>query len=299
MTSRRGLFWPLVLITLGLIFLLANLGYLGPVSLVALLSLWPLLLILAGIDIAFARRWPVGALAAEVAVIGFGLVLVATQPGLSPSGWLGFAIRDDDGQADVAVPRDGTQSFTLRTNGGAGHFTLSGGSAQLVEAHSDRSDLRLRRSTRSGRAEIRIDQGVSSGPRFGGRPGTNADVKVASDVTTSLDINYGAGECLIDLRDVRVSDARMNVGASSLELTVPKPSGEVPVTVNAGASSVVVIVPDGVEARITMTGALGSMRSDNSRVGVSGSTAETGGYASASNRVTVRITVGVGSVTVR
>jgi hypothetical protein len=48
-----------------------------------------------------------------------------------------------------------------------------------------------------------------------------------------------------------------------------------------------------------MTGALGSMHSDNSRVGVSGSTAETGGYASASNRVTVRITVGVGSITVR
>ena len=55
MSARRGVFWPLLLIALGLIFLLQNFGYISGVSWRAVASLWPLLLVLIGLDIAFAR----------------------------------------------------------------------------------------------------------------------------------------------------------------------------------------------------------------------------------------------------
>ena len=58
MTARRGAFWPLLLIAIGLIFLLSNYGLIAGVSWLAVLNLWPLLLVLIGLDIAFARRWP-------------------------------------------------------------------------------------------------------------------------------------------------------------------------------------------------------------------------------------------------
>ena len=70
--SRRGLFWPLVLIGIGLVALLANYGVITGLSIASILALWPVLLILLGIDIAFARRWPVPTLAAEVAIIVTG-----------------------------------------------------------------------------------------------------------------------------------------------------------------------------------------------------------------------------------
>jgi len=54
-------------------------------------------------------------------------------------------------------------------------------------------------------------------------------------------------------------------------------------------------VPAGVEARITSTGGLNSTHFENPRF--SGS--ETSGYASAKDRVTVRITSGVTSIVVR
>jgi len=297
MTGHRHLFWPLVLITVGLVFLLANLGYLGPVSVFALLSLWPLLLILAGIDIAFSRRWPLGTLAAEVIVIALGLIAVASQPALLSAGWVGFAVRDGEGgQSDVSVPHNGSQGLSLRVNGGAGTFSLAGGSTMLVESHSDRADLRLRRSERTGsRVEIRLDQGVSDGFHFGPRSSGTVDTKVASDVPMSLDLNYGAGQFHIDMRDIRVTDARINTGASSLEVDLPRPSGDVPITVNAGASSVVIVVPDGVEARITTTGAIVSMRGDNARI----SSGETSGYATSRDRVTIRVTAGASTITVR
>jgi hypothetical protein len=53
--ARRGIFWPVVLIAVGAAFLAANFGLLPNVSPLVLLSLWPLLLILAGIDIAIRR----------------------------------------------------------------------------------------------------------------------------------------------------------------------------------------------------------------------------------------------------
>ena len=83
-TRRRGMFWPLVLIAVGVVFLLGNYGLIQPVSFLALLALWPVLLVLLGIDIAFARRWPIETLAAEVAIIGLALLLAASAERLVP-----------------------------------------------------------------------------------------------------------------------------------------------------------------------------------------------------------------------
>src|SRR5438270_340678 len=67
-------------IGIGVLALLANYGLVTGLSALAILALWPVLLILLGIDIAFARRWPVETLAAEVVIIGLALLLAATQP---------------------------------------------------------------------------------------------------------------------------------------------------------------------------------------------------------------------------
>ena len=54
-----------------------------------------------------------------------------------------------------------------------------------------------------------------------------------------------------------------------------------------------------VEAQVTTKGALLTLRSSNARVTASGNSAQTSGYASATARVTVRVTAGVSSVTIR
>ena len=84
MTERRGLFWPLLLITIGLVFLLVNFGFIPGLTVLAVLNLWPRLLIRAGVDIAIGRRWPLAALGIDVAVIALGLALIATHRRSSP-----------------------------------------------------------------------------------------------------------------------------------------------------------------------------------------------------------------------
>ncbi|HEV8230025.1 MAG TPA: DUF5668 domain-containing protein [Candidatus Limnocylindria bacterium] len=300
-TTRRGLFLPLLLITIGIVFLLVNFGYIPGISALSLLSLWPLLLILAGVDIAIGRRWPVAALAIDVGVIALGLALVVTQPAI-PGGAFWFA-STGTGETDVTVERQSAKTLSLDINGGAGRFHVSGGATALVEAHSDSADLHLRQAKfdRSGeQANVRVDQGLDrGGVRFGGSNPASFTLKIASDVKTALEINAGAGEFDVDLHDVSVTSADLNVGAASLTLILPKPSGNVSVTIDAGASSINIEVPDGVEARITTSGALLTMRSTNARLAVSGSTAETSGYAASRDHVTVRVTAGVSSISIR
>lgn len=310
MTTRRGLFWPLLLITIGLVFLLVNFGFIPGVTTLTLLHLWPLLLILAGIDIAIGRRWPLAALGIDVAVIALGLALLATQPTFVSGPFFVFGDGAVGGERDVTVARQNATSLSLAINGGAGRFRVTGGSSVLVEAHSANDDLRLRRADfdKAGEsADVRIDQ---SGNRRVGGTTTDVETRIASNVATDLEVDGGAGEFIIDLTDVMVSRAEVNVGAASLTITLPKPTvtpsaigakptGDVSIEVNAGASSIVIDVPEGVEARVTTSGALLQLRSTNSRLSVSGGSAQTAGYASATARVSVRVTAGASSVTVR
>ena len=300
MNVRRGLFWPLVLITIGLVFLLVNYGLIPGVTALSLLSLWPLLLILGGVDIAIGRRWPLAALGIDVAVIALGLALLSTQPAILGGPFFTFG-GATGGERDVSVERQSATALSLEINGGAGRFRVVGGSPALVEAHSASADLRLRRSDVKGQPtnthpDVRIDQ---LGNRRVGGTTTDVETRIASDIPTELSINGGAGEFFIDLSDVKITSAELNVGAATLTLTLPKPTGTVNIDVNAGASSIVVEVPDGVEARITTTGLVLTLRSSNPRITASGSSAETSGYSAATARVTVHVTAGASSVTIR
>ena len=304
MTARRGVFWPLLLIALGVLFLMGNFGLISGVSWRAILSLWPLLLVLIGLDIAFARRWPLPTLAAEILVIVAGLALAATS---STVGFFGFPTGGGNGVADVSAPRGGATAMSVTVNGGAGHYRVSGGATDLVDAHSANPDLRLRTSGPAARPDLRVDQ-VGPEGLFRNTGQVDIDVHLASDVPTSFTMNSGAGEFDVDLSDVRVTDVRINTGASTLRLVLPKPSGDVAVRIDAGASNLVVTVPDGVDARISTSGGLLTLRSDNVRLGegggtggcvACGSSVQTSGYSSAKDRVTVTMTAGASSITVR
>ena len=296
MRPRRGLVWPLLLIGLGAVLLAANYGLIAPVSAFALFSLWPLLLIIVGIDIAIGRRWPVAALGVDALVIAAAIALVVYAPA---SQLFPFPIRGGDVQtvSSIDVPRSDTKTMALRLSAGAGTYALRGGADSLVHGDSDHDDLLATTSVRAdGRLDVRVDQGPKgSGFRFGPSAASHVTMRVASDVPTSLTVDAGAGEFDIDASGLKVTDARISVGAASLHVVLPQPTGDVPFTISAGASSITVEIPVGVEARITTTGGLISTHVENPRF--SGS--KTSGYALATDRVTVRISAGATSIVIR
>lgn len=301
---RRGYLWPMLLIAVGVFFLLGNLGYLPGLSWRAVASLWPVILILIGIEIIVARREPLLALGLEALVVIAALALVVAQP----TGVLAPVLGGPTPSSSFTVPRGSASTLQLRVDGGAGSYKIQGGSSSLLDARSDNGDISVRDERRGDVADVQVQPaGTGDAFWFGGRPPSNVDIHLASDVPTSLRVSGGAGDFNVDLTNVRIQDARVDTGASRLDLTLPAPSGNVAIRVGAGAATINIVVPDNVEARITTTGGMVSQTVQNPRFGSasgsvlsrSGSSVETPGYAAAKDRIDVTISAGASSITIR
>jgi hypothetical protein len=72
----RSFFWPIMLIGAGVIWLLSNLNIVPTENLWILFRLWPVLIIIAGLDVLFANRLPViGALLGLLVIAGVVYIL--------------------------------------------------------------------------------------------------------------------------------------------------------------------------------------------------------------------------------
>src|SRR5918912_1045919 len=83
---RGGIAGPVVLIFIGTVFLLQNLGYLPPNAWVNLWRLWPLVLVLGGLELLFAGRlpWLIMAILAVAILVAGVLTLGPSTPVAAP-----------------------------------------------------------------------------------------------------------------------------------------------------------------------------------------------------------------------
>ncbi len=218
--------FPLVLITLGIVFLLANAGYMTGLSWRQVAQLWPVLFVLLGVDLLIRPRSMLAAVVAEVAIIGAVLFYLVAAPGLT----------------------FGTNALST------GAFTSQ---------------------------ESVVREGVDGTARAW-------DVAVPSDIPVAMTLNLGAGAFDIDLSNVKLTHLTLNNGASDLRLALPKPSGNVPITISTGASSLDLSIPAGIEYSVRVTGAVNT---------VSG-LQESSAYTSAVDRLTIVISSGASSITI-
>lgn len=222
-------------------------------------------------------------------VVDWGLVwpVLAIAVGL----WVvvGAMRTREQGTSSHSVARHMEERLDLELRLGAGRFRVGGGAGPgalvSVESTSDDIEAGVRRDGRV--ASVRLSRNPSWW--FGGWRGmAEWRVSVATDVPTRLDIAGGAGSFDVDLQDVHATSASVAVGAAEVRLVLPYPTGDVPVRVSAGASAITIEVPPGVEAGVVTSGLLS----------VEGRP-ESPGYATASNRVSVRIDGAAGSVRIR
>ena len=104
----RSFFWPMILIGVGLVWLLGNLGVIPAFEPMWLLRLWPLLLIAIGIDLLFARRSQVVGAILGILVIGVVVAFLIMGPSLNlPES---SAVE----QRSLAVPLEGIRSAAVQ-----------------------------------------------------------------------------------------------------------------------------------------------------------------------------------------
>ena len=203
----------------------------------------------------------------------------------------------------VSVPAEGASSAKITFAHGAGRLLLSGGadSGEVISgtAHGGVS-VNTSHSGDSLSAKLSMNGsdffiGVLPWNWSGGR---GWDLRLNPDMPLELQIESGASEARLNLKDLQVRELNIETGASSTDVTLPANAGMTHVNVESGASSVNIKVPDGVAARIETEAIAVGIDIDNQRFPKSNGVYTSPGYAEAQNKVDIRVSMGAGSIKV-
>ncbi len=336
-----SLFGPIVLIAIGLFFLLNNLGVLpvAQFNWVAAFQLWPLFLILVGVNLIVRQApSPVGGFLSAlvgitaVAIFGYVLLFGEDNPRLARFGLNVPAAEAKTEQ--IVFSAAGLQSAEIALFPRPARVVLFAleDSPNLIEGQvSYYGDLAFNTQVDGGRAQVSLRDRDRSGGliwlnpaswgsfalepwELGLNPGVPLDLKLnigagSSDLNlagltlNSLLVDGGAGSIVLVLADGDYN-TRVDVGAGSTRITLAE-NGRQQVEIDGGAGSLTLLLPPGREARIEVDKGAGSLNLDRTRfTQVQGRSDkegiwETAGYQRADDPLDIKIDIGAGSVTVR
>jgi AcrR family transcriptional regulator len=175
---------------------------------------------------------------------------------------------------------------------------LDVGSAKRLTISADPSLAELYRVGGDGRPpEIRATDGVVNLTQTHGRkPST---LMLNGTIPWDIHIRRGAAQLTADLRGLQLTGFEVAGGSSSLELTVPLPSGTVPIRLTGGTSKVALHRPGEVPIRLRMRGGISHLTFDGKKFGSAHElTVQSPAYDRVADRYDVVLTGGVSKIVV-
>jgi hypothetical protein len=291
----RSFFWPVVLIAIGVIALLADLNVISSDRLYRLADLWPLILIVIGLEL-IARRTLHGS-AVDVATI---LIVLIAAGGAIVYVSLGPAIPGGTHSFDASGQIGSSKTATLQVDVGNLNMTVEGDGSlgsDLYRAHIQYSGIKPTVDLDAASGVLHIEQ--RGGFTFFGNPRFVLDLQINPAVVWSFNINSGAANGTYRLSEIRVGGIELNTGASREDFTLGPPTGKVPITVNGGALTILVHRPVGTEASARVSGGAVNLTADGDHEGGIGSKSwQSDGYDSAQDAYRIEVNAGASTVTV-
>lgn len=292
--GRRGIIGPLLLILLGTALLLDTLG-IWSLDWADVWRLWPLLLVLAGLQIIFSRTtW--GGLVSLLVVVAIIAGVIWLSP---PQG------RARVTENVIAHPARGITSAAVRADLGIGTLRVSAledtDRAFELLARYDRSQMELTQDVQVEGGVARVRLGTTS-RRTGWSPlGRSVEsewlLSLNPDIPTRLDVSTGVSSAHLALERLALTRLTVNAGVGEVRLTLPD-AGRYDVSVDGGVGALRIEVPEELEARLRVNRGLGALEVAP-RFRPDGTYYVTAGYDGAKDRVEIDVDGGVGSITIR
>ena len=238
----RSILWPLILIGVGVLWLMGNLGIISGAGIAAVVQMWPLLLILIGLDLLVGRGLRVVSI-----LIGLtGVVLVVFIALIGPSLGLGQA-------AQVT-----TQTLVAPGPADRAEVRIEGGSAPLrVAALDDSVNVLEATISDTGEIDFRAEDGplarVSLRRRgisyffLGFGPSRDQrlwSVGLSRSVPVELRLDAGSGENRLDLTDIPVRSLRVGGGSGGVWLTLPATEQPMTTHLEVGSGRWAITIPE-------------------------------------------------------
>jgi hypothetical protein len=102
------------------------------------------------------------------------------------------------------------------------------------------------------------------------RSESSAVIELNASILWRVEVRGGTSRLVADLRELRLSALSLDGGASRLEVVLSAPLGNVPVVILGGASNVSIRRPEGVAARLRVSGGVTNLKFDDRRIGAAG-----------------------------
>jgi hypothetical protein len=300
MHRNRGLLFPLVLIAIGVVFLLANTGVLSPEALQRLSDLWPLLLVILGLQIILNHTLPRG----QATLVGLGATVVIViaalaYAALAPS--TPFGTR----QAESSAVLGGLTAATLDLNysGATTDIQAGGLGDSLYQAHVDypgsENPPTISLDHETGTLAIRESPSFSPFHLFGSR--RHVLITLSDRIPWTIKVGGGAANLRLDLRHLQLAKLDVSGGANRVDAQLAVPKGTVLIAISGGASNVTLRAPAGSEWRVAVGGGVSAVTINGSSSGSIGGDfqRQSGGYNSAANRFDIEISGGASHIDFR
>jgi hypothetical protein len=290
----------LLLIAVGVIVLLANTGVLSQGALQRLGDLWPLLLVIFGLQLVLNHSLPrqqatLAGLAATAVIAAAAIVYAA----LAPEQGLGTQ------QADTSAPLSGLKAGTLDLSYGAASIEVGSATLgdRLYQLHAiypggeNPPDVSL--DPQSGTVSINQGGGFSPFHLFGGR--RRLQVFLSNRIPWTIQIGGGASSVHLDLRELQLAGIEISGGANSVDVQLGKPKGTVPIQLSGGASNLTIHAAAGSEWSVSLSGGVSGVTINGASLGAFGGDVhrESGGYGKAADRFEIQVSGGVSHLDLR
>jgi len=305
-----------ILVIIGILFLLNNFGAID-FNWWTFIDLWPILLIIGGVNLVFAHNRSPWATIVKIAVLfaGMGILIIC---GLTRrySGWPGWTYhirRDFNDDSDdttgnhsvmkvdgSSVYREanhpGITSATLNISGGATTYHLSGVTNDLFEATTKEFNMHYNLNTHidSTSATIDFDMNMHKHGVFnwGDKKHNEADIKINPNPEWEINLESGASSANFDLSPFKVKKLDIQGGAASYTVKLGQPLANTEVEVQTGMASVMLYIPKNAACSINVDTGLSSKTFEGFNKNEDGSY-ETPGFDKATNKMKISIEAGM------
>ena len=292
----HGLVGPLMLILVGIALLLNQLD-IWKLDWSYVWRLWPLILILMGLDI-ILRRVRMGWLVLLLVATGIVVLVILFLPSALP-------LRSDYERETFSFPAKGVEAATIHLEPGVATLEVlpARDSSDLIELEAtyDRQQRHLAHSLDVAGDEAKIhlwnEGDAANWQPLGSRSAETWRVWLDPDVPLRLEVDTGVGRAHLDLTDLTLTRLDLNAGVGEVAVVLSD-KGEYEAFINGGIGSLTVEIPETMEASIRLDRGIGSVNV-GVRYELQGRYYVTPGYKSATKRVDVDIDGAIGSVTIR
>jgi len=291
---RTGIVLPSILILIGILLLLNNLGLVDWNVWGAIARFWPLILIAVGLELILGKRSISGA-------VGFMIILVIVAG--SALAFRSPTSRGAITRTRVEKPLSGATSAEIEIDMGVGALYLGSlaNSSYLVSGTVETAAggwLTQDFSITGTKARLVLSENRGF-PFFsmGKQPAMKWDLALNEGIPMRLDIRTGVGETRIDLEHVLATNVEVKTGVGKTDLTLPA-TGDVKVALSGGIGETTIHIPKGVAARIRTKTGIGSVKvyGDYDRIN---DEYVSPGFNSAENRVDLEVKGGIGSIAIQ